>query len=141
MEKSLPPDEKDRLLEEGARLLAERRFFQAHEAFENLWNATTGQAERDVWQGMAQVAASLVKYERGELATAITLLAKAESRLTGNHLLRGAAEGLSRMLDGLRTPVICDMEIPDTGVPSSLLEALRGILADHRDRAGGDPLS
>jgi len=138
MQLTLTPSERERLLDTGADLLARKKYFEAHEAFEDLWKATAAQAERDVWQGMAQVAAALVKHERGESASAITLLAKAKKRLTGSGLLKDALGILKAYLDGLATPVTCEKELTDTALGSPLLERLRRLL---RERATRAPLS
>jgi len=138
MKLTLTAAERERLLESGADLLERKKFFEAHEAFEDLWNATASQAERDIWQGLAQVAAALVKHERGEPASAITLLAKAKKRLTGSGLLKDATPLLAGWLDALATPVTCERDLGDTGLEKALLDRLRRLL---RERAGGPALS
>lgn len=128
------------LLDAGCRLMAEGRFFQAHEAFEDLWNSTDSRAERDVWQGMVQVAAALVKHDRGEPSTAITLLAKAKRRLEGTPLLRPHAAEMKAWLDGLAGPVTQEAEIPSSAVPPPVAEALSGLLGSGEpegDAPGG----
>lgn len=138
MKLTLTDTERERLLDSGAGLLAKQKFFEAHEAFEDLWNSTAAQAERDIWQGMAQVAAALVKHERGEPASAITLLAKAKKRLTGSGLLRDATPLLAAWLDALATPVTCERDLGETGLEPALLDRLRRLL---RERASGKALS
>jgi len=138
MPNPLTPEEREKLLEEGASLLARRKFFEAHEAFEDLWKGTGAQAERDIWQGMAQIAAALVKHERGESASAITLLAKARTRLTGSGLLRDSGEILTAYLDRLAMPVTCERDLPGASLDPALLARLRKLL---RERAAGSPLS
>jgi predicted metal-dependent hydrolase len=127
MKPPLDPALRSHLLEEGARLIASRAFFRAHEAFEDLWKAASGQRERDLWQGLSQLAAALVKHDRGEPATAITLLAKARSKLTGVRFEAEAAEALRTYLDALAGPVTAEKELPATGLPEPFLAAIRRI--------------
>lgn len=127
MKPPLDPAIRSHLLEEGTRLLGEGEFFRAHEAFEDLWNAASTQAQRDLWQGLSQLAAALVKHERGEPATAITLLAKARSKLTGHRFEEDIASALRSYLDSLAGPVTGERDLPPTSIPASFLEALRRI--------------
>src|SRR5262249_4539411 len=91
MKPPLEPAIRSHLRGEGARLLAEGESSRAPEACEDLWKAAPAQRERDLWQGLSQLAAALVKYERGEPATAITLLAKSRSKLEAARLEGDAA--------------------------------------------------
>jgi hypothetical protein len=56
------------------------RPFHAHEVLEALWK-TRVPAERDLWQGLAQVAVGLTHTLRGNRTGAITLLRRGASRL------------------------------------------------------------
>jgi hypothetical protein len=56
------------------------RPFHAHEVLEALWK-TRAPAERDLWQGLAQVAVGLTHALRGNRAGAITLLRRGAGRL------------------------------------------------------------
>jgi len=124
MKPPLDPKVRSHLIEEGARLLATKEFFGAHEAFEDLWIATGHARHREVWQGLSQVAAALVKHEKGEPTTAISILAKARARLKGGHFEGAAAEALGRYLDALADAVTAERHLPDTALPSPLLQAL-----------------
>ena len=66
----LPPDES---LAEAQRLLDAGRPFHAHEVLEGTWKAAPA-AERDLWQGLAQLAVGLTHAARGNSKGAVTLL-------------------------------------------------------------------
>lgn len=76
-EEPLPAEETVRL---AGGLLAEGRPFAAHEVFEARWKAAPAQ-ERDLWQGLAQVAVAITHAHRGNAAGAAALLARAGERL------------------------------------------------------------
>lgn len=54
-------------------LLAEGRPFHAHEVFEAMWKSGPA-AERELWQGLAQLAVGITHARRGNAAGAVTLL-------------------------------------------------------------------
>lgn len=62
------------------RLFQEEKFFEAHEVLEGLWRETRG-AERDFYHGLIQLAASLVHYQKGNLAGAQELFRTASGYL------------------------------------------------------------
>jgi len=125
MKPPMDPELRSRLISDGARLLAGGGYFEAHEAFEDLWNGTSHSGEREIWQGLSQLAAALVKHQRGEPATAISLFAKARSRLKGAPLEPQAAESLRAWLDTLVGPIAGEHDLPDTTLPLPFLEAVR----------------
>lgn len=67
-------------LAEGIALFNTGRYFEAHEAFEELWRVSAGDL-RMVYQGVVQACAGLVKHQRGEPASARTLIQKGLGRL------------------------------------------------------------
>lgn len=74
----------------GASLLAQGRPFHAHEVFEAAWK--TGPAEeRELWQGLAQVAVGVTHARRGNPKGAVSLLRRGAGRLRGypEHLPYG----------------------------------------------------
>jgi len=73
----LPPDES---LVEAQRLLDVGRPFHAHEVLEGTWKAAPA-AERDLWQGLAQVAVGLTHRARGNPTGASTLLQRGAARI------------------------------------------------------------
>ncbi|MGH3985206.1 MAG: DUF309 domain-containing protein [Pseudonocardiaceae bacterium] len=54
--------------------------FHAHEVFEGVWKATSGQY-RELWQGLAQLAVGLTHMQRGNPKGAATLLRRGADRI------------------------------------------------------------
>jgi uncharacterized protein len=75
----LPPDQ---ALATAQQLLDEDRPFQAHEVLEAAWKAAP-QGERDLWQGLAQLAVGITHARRGNAHGAATLLRRGAARLGG----------------------------------------------------------
>ena len=75
----LPPRE---ALVEAQRLLDEARPFHAHEVLEATWKAAPD-AERELWQGLAQLAVGLTHALRGNNIGAATLLKRGADRISG----------------------------------------------------------
>ena len=73
----LPPRES---LVEAQRLLDLGRPFHAHEVLEGTWKAAPAH-ERDLWQGLAQLAVGLTHLARGNRTGAVTLLRRAAGRI------------------------------------------------------------
>jgi uncharacterized protein len=73
----LPPEES---LVEAQRLLDERLPFHAHEVLEGTWKAASP-AERDLWQGLAQLAVGVTHLERGNPTGAMALLRRGAARI------------------------------------------------------------
>ena len=61
-------------------LWAEGKFFEAHEILESLWRGTKGE-EREFYHGLIQLAASLVHFQKGNLAGAQALFRTASQYL------------------------------------------------------------
>jgi hypothetical protein len=100
----LPPVE---ALAEAQRLLDGERPFHAHEVLEATWKAAPA-AERDLWQGLAQLAVGLTHARRGNAHGAATLLRRGATRLRGYPDgpygidvagLRAHAAGLASQID------------------------------------------
>jgi hypothetical protein len=72
----------DAALEAAQRLLDAGRPFHAHEVLEASWKAAPA-AERDLWQGLAQLAVGLTHARRGNAAGAATLLRRGAARISG----------------------------------------------------------
>jgi hypothetical protein len=75
---SLPAEE---ALAEAQRLLDDGRPFHAHEVLEGTWKAAPA-AERDLWQGLAQLAVGLTHALRGNAKGAAAVLARGRDRIT-----------------------------------------------------------
>lgn len=84
-----------------ARVLVDQgRFFSAHEVFEGRWKDGP-QAERDLWQGLAQVCVGLTHQARGNAVGAQRLLERGTGRLS----LYAAAGGPTY---GIDLDAVCD---------------------------------
>jgi predicted metal-dependent hydrolase len=57
----LSAEERARFFQEGIALFNQGRFFEAHEAWEEIWRSTTPKP-RDLFQGLIQVAAALHQF-------------------------------------------------------------------------------
>lgn len=62
-----------RRLAEGVALFNAGRYFEAHEAFEDLWREAEG-ALRPPYKGLTQICAGLVKHARGQPEPAVRLI-------------------------------------------------------------------
>jgi predicted metal-dependent hydrolase len=77
----LSPAERERFFGEGIALFNQRRFFEAHEAWEEIWRSTTPEP-RDLFQGLIQVAAALHQFlDLNRIDGPRRTLAKARRRL------------------------------------------------------------
>jgi uncharacterized protein len=72
----------DQALAAAQRLLDAGRPFHAHEVLEAIWKSAPG-AERDLWQGLAQLAVGLTHALRGNASGAAGLLRRGAARLEG----------------------------------------------------------
>ena len=96
------------------RLLAEGRAFSAHEVFEARWKACEP-AERDLWQGLAQLCVGLTHLQRGNPAGAATLLRRGVGHLEGSD----AAYGID--LTTLRAAALAVADEVDAGATTATL--------------------
>jgi hypothetical protein len=76
---ALPPAQ---ALAAAQQLLDTGRPFEAHEVLEAVWKAAPA-AERDLWQGLAQIAVGLTHALRGNARGAAALLRRGADRLDG----------------------------------------------------------
>jgi hypothetical protein len=74
----------DAALATAQQLIDEDRPFHAHEVLEAVWK-TTDQAQRDLWQGLAQLAVGLTHALRGNKSGAVALLGRGAARLSRYH--------------------------------------------------------
>jgi uncharacterized protein len=74
-------------------LLSQGRPFAAHEVYEARWKAGP-QAERDLWQGLAQLCVGITHAERGNRTGALRLIGRAGGRLEDYALTGGPTYGL-----------------------------------------------
>jgi hypothetical protein len=77
----LPPEERRRLLLLGIDFFNAARFYDAHEAWEEVWRSTTPEP-KELLQGLIQVAVGMVHHlDRGRPAVARRVLAKGRRRI------------------------------------------------------------
>jgi uncharacterized protein len=74
------------------RLLRAGRPFHAHEVLEAAWKFGPA-AERDLWQGLAQIAVGLTHARRGNARGAVTLLGRGVQRVRGYQDGHGSPDG------------------------------------------------
>jgi hypothetical protein len=67
-------------LREGINLFNQERFWEAHEALEEIWHPATG-VERDIIQGLILTAAALVHYQKNEKTVCVSILERAIEKL------------------------------------------------------------
>jgi hypothetical protein len=97
---ALPPADALRLAQ---RLLDDGLPFHAHEVLEASWKSAPP-AERDLWQGLAQIAVGLTHAGRGNARGALSLLRRGADRVAGyagrapHGLDAGAVAGQARAL-------------------------------------------
>lgn len=89
-------------LREAQRLLDEGRPFHAHEVLEATWKAAP-EAERDLWQGLAQLAVGLTHALRGNTVGAAALLRRGADRITAYAERRPHGIDVPGLLDWART--------------------------------------
>jgi predicted metal-dependent hydrolase len=82
--------------EEGIELFNAGKFFECHEAWEQVWNHSAGE-EKLFYQGIIQAAVAILHAQRGNLSGAASLYSKASAKL--DHLPR---EHMSLALGELR---------------------------------------
>jgi hypothetical protein len=95
----LSPDDS---LAEAQRLLDEGRPFHAHEVLEATWKAAPG-VERDLWQGLAQLAVGLTHTLRGNRVGAATLLRRGADRICGYGEVRPYGTDVAGLVGWART--------------------------------------
>ena len=74
------------------RLLRDGRPFHAHEVLEAAWKSGPA-SERDLWQGLAQIAVGLTHARRGNARGAVALLSRGAERVRGYQDAAGSPGG------------------------------------------------
>lgn len=75
-------------LREGVRLFNEERFWEAHEALEEIWHPATGK-DREIIQGLILSAAAFVHYQKDETSVCISILGRSLKKLGSANDFRG----------------------------------------------------
>jgi uncharacterized protein len=78
-DQALPPEQ---ALAVAQQLLDDGSAFRAHEVLEAAWKAAPA-GDRDLWQGLAQLAVGLTHAQRGNARGAVTLLRRGADRIGG----------------------------------------------------------
>ncbi len=87
-------------------LLREGRPFHAHEVLEAAWKSGPP-AERDLWQGLAQIAVGLTHAHRGNARGAVTLLRRGAQRARAYQVQAEAGRGSGEASPfGMNLPVV-----------------------------------
>jgi hypothetical protein len=74
-------------------MLAEGRPFHAHEVFEAAWKSGPAE-ERELWQGLAQIAVGITHARRGNAVGAVALLRRGTRRVGGYRDTRARLYGI-----------------------------------------------
>lgn len=77
------------------RLLRDGRPFHAHEVLEAAWKSGPAE-ERDLWQGLAQIAVGLTHARRGNARGAVALLSRGADRVRGYQSGAGSQRAVGR---------------------------------------------
>lgn len=120
----LPPGES---LAEAQRLLDAGRPFHAHEILEGRWRVAPA-PERDLWQGLAQLAVGITHVARGNPRGAVTLLRRGAVRLARyrDDPPHGVAvEGLVAWADACATEIEADLGREGAAAPGLTGEPAR----------------
>lgn len=141
---ALPPAQ---ALDLAQHLLDCGRPFQAHEVLEASWKHAPA-SERDLWQGLAQLAVGLTHARRGNATGAAALLRRGADRVSGAALpgagephgvdTAGVAAAARRMADGIERDGLA--AVSATGLELRLRRHGAGLgAALGRDRGRGRP--
>ena len=77
------------------RLLRDGRPFHAHEVLEAAWKSGPA-GERDLWQGLAQIAVGLTHARRGNARGAVSLLRRGAARVRSSEAGAGSEAAMGR---------------------------------------------
>jgi uncharacterized protein len=76
----MPPKPLAEFFEDGVALFNQGKFFECHEAWEEVWKRSDG-AEKLFYQGIIQAAVAILHAQSGNLEGAASLYAKASAKL------------------------------------------------------------
>jgi len=118
----LPPREG---LVEAQRLLDAGLPFHAHEVLEGTWKSAPDD-ERDLWQGLAQLAVGLTHALRGNEVGASALLGRGADRISGYAARRPYGIDVQGLLDWARS-LAAQLDDPTGDVVSPTVPRLLGV--------------
>ncbi|MER8043632.1 DUF309 domain-containing protein [Streptomyces sp. NPDC094032] len=114
---------------EAQRLLDAGMPFHAHEVFEDAWKSGPGR-ERDLWQGLAQLAVGLTHAARGNATGGARLLRRGAERVAGYAGTGAGSYGID--VGGVAAwarELAARVEVPGAPVPDAAAEAPRLLLS------------
>ena len=79
-----PQTDPNASIREGLQLFNEERFWESHEALESVWLSASG-ADKEILQGLILLAAALVHLQKNELAVTLSVMGRAQSKLSHHH--------------------------------------------------------
>lgn len=107
-------------------LLDQGLAFNAHEVLEAAWKNGPPE-ERDLWQGLAQLAVGITHLQRGNAKGATALLTSASARLSGAPARHGIdVAGLVALAAGLLDDLAAEVEITPARLRPRLVAPDRG---------------
>lgn len=86
-------------IREGIQLFNEERFWESHEALESAWLTASG-ADKEILQGLILLAAALVHLQKNDLTVTLSVMRRAQSKLSAYH-----SEHFGVNIDNLRDDV------------------------------------
>ena len=113
--------EKTDFFEEGINLFNDGKFFECHEAWEEVWKRSSGD-EKLFYQAIIQAAVAILHAQRGNLTGAASLYSKASAKL--DHL---PSEHMGIALGELRDAVKEFVDAAVSGRPLPIPPQLRRI--------------
>jgi hypothetical protein len=135
-DQALPPEQ---ALDTAQQLLDAGEAFRAHEVLEATWKAAPP-AERDLWQGLAQIAVGLTHARRGNPRGAMSLLRRGADRLSGYQAtgpygvdVAGLQRACGALADRIDTTGLAGVTAAD------LRLCLRTVSAPRRSSRPGSP--
>ncbi len=117
----------------GVEELNQRRFFEAHEVWEEVWLETVG-PERQLLQGLIQIAAGYLKAESGNHSATIKLLSKGLA-----HVRQFVPRALGLDLSSFVEAVAADLITVQRMSPATFNTATLLIPKLHSSTAAGGP--
>jgi hypothetical protein len=114
-------------LDRGIDLFNHRRFFEAHDVWEDAWRVSAGDRAL-LLQGLIQVAAGFVKWQRRQASGMVALLDKGVeklSRLEGRFEGVGVSEFLGAIAAWRSSPARIPESSPDPRIPGVLPRIIR----------------
>jgi hypothetical protein len=94
------------------RLLRDGRPFHAHEVLEAAWKSGPAD-ERDLWQGLAQIAVGLTHARRGNARGAVALLSRGADRVRGYQGGVGSQRAVGRLASPFGMNVVAFLAAAD----------------------------